>query len=520
MSNALAITVAEFGRALTSCRPPNAWGKSIAVAVSGGPDSLGLLWLLRTLYEKEQIKEPRIIGLTVDHGMRPESSAEAVDVGLFCRDLGIEHQVLKIPWGTPPYPEVPKPVDFEKTARWARYWACFQAMQQAGANALLTGHQADDQLETAIMRAQSESGLVGMLGMRKLRRFGMGGPHALMQFGERGLHTWMCRPLLTFSKARLKATCQAANVPWMDDPTNIDPTVSKRNAIRATLAELHDEGDNSPWSEKLKRFQMTDAARAQLASVLDGVPLTASVTELTEHMSAVHDQLDAEVDEFLHSITTVEPGTPMLVVDCQRIPPSEQVAFGAILRILRYLSPAPWGHPLAQAQRRTERLRHIAENLWFRKRSPIDGLYPAAPFSGGAVVQWVPSERRSGAPRVTWMATRQTPQRNSAPLLFVDLSTNILEAAKGSDPPAPILWDNRFNIHIPTRFPRNVIRALEEKQGRVVLGPNSKFFLPMINFEHGDENTVLAKLDTDGHPRSYVKPGGWRFEWIRPFNDV
>ncbi|KZT62020.1 hypothetical protein CALCODRAFT_514393, partial [Calocera cornea HHB12733] len=494
MSNALAITVAEFGRALTSCRPPNSWGESIAVAVSGGPDSLGLLWLLRSLYQEAGIKEPRVVGLTVDHGLRPESSVEAANIGSFCRSIDIDHHVLKIPWGSPPYPDIPEGVDYEKKARWARYWACFQAMQQVGANALLTGHQADDQLETAILRGEGNSGLVGMLGMRKIRRFGMGGPQPLSRFGEKGLNMWMCRPLLAFSKERLKATCEAANLPWVEDRSNLDPTVSQRNAIRAKLTELRAEGNMLPWLEKLKRFNLADPTREELASVLDALPPTASLTELTEYMSSVYQQIHDEVDGFLASITTVEAGAPMIVVDCNKLPPSRQVAFGAITRILRYISPKEWGHPAAEATRSSESLQRIADSLWFRQPSPIDGMYVAQPFSGGGMVLWTPSERRSRTPRVSWMATRQPPGRAQSQSLFVDLSQNILEAAKGLNPPSPLLWDNRFNVHLPTAYPPHVIQALEEKTGRVVLGPFSRFYLPMINFEHNDENTILAAL--------------------------
>src|SRR3546814_8567768 len=60
----------------------------LAVAVSGGPDSLALLLLAHAAFPG------RVLALTVDHGLRPESAAEADMVTRFCRDLGVGHRTL------------------------------------------------------------------------------------------------------------------------------------------------------------------------------------------------------------------------------------------------------------------------------------------------------------------------------------------------------------------------------------------------------------------------------------------
>ncbi|EJU04166.1 hypothetical protein DACRYDRAFT_114565 [Dacryopinax primogenitus] len=518
MSNVLPISIAEFGRALTACRPPNGWGKALTVAVSGGADSIGLLWLLRSLYNEAGITEPRINGITIDHGFRPETAKEAEAVGAFCRDIGVEHQIIKVPWGTNSYPNHPEPAQYESSGRWARYWILFHAMQESGSHALLTGHQANDQLETAIMRAERESGVLGMLGMRPIRRYGMGGPAPWLNFGEKGLHAFMCRPILTFSKERLKATCQASNIPWTEDPSNLDTNLTVRNRIRATLDQIQSEGDVSPWRERLKRFDIKEQSIAKLANILDGVPPTATVDEISQHMVSEYEKFDTAVNAFLSSITTVEAGAPMLVIDTNKTPPSQDIAYGAVLRILRYVSPKWWGHPSAEALRRKDSIQRIVENLWYREPSPVDGKYRAVPFVAGSHVLWTPSEQQAQTPYVSWMATRAPPKRDDAPAMFLDLSTAVLEAAESRKSPEPILWDNRYTVCVPTAFPRHVLDGVRENQGRVILGPHSKFFLPMINYESDEKNSVLAALGTDGHIHSYLRPGGWRFEWIRPFS--
>src|SRR5262245_26585907 len=86
---------------------------AVVLAVSGGPDSVALLWLAARW--RSQLKRgPRLIAVTVDHGLRKEAAAEARGVKRLARTLGIEHRTLR--WrGVKPKTGIPA------AAREARY---------------------------------------------------------------------------------------------------------------------------------------------------------------------------------------------------------------------------------------------------------------------------------------------------------------------------------------------------------------------------------------------------------------
>lgn len=183
------ITPSEFESALGNITLP------AAVAVSGGVDSLALL-LLAQAYAKEK-GEP-IVALTVDHGLRPASKEEAQQVQKWAQDRGIEHVILT--W------EGDKPTShLQEEARKARYHLLTEWCKKNDVSTLLLGHHREDQEETFWLRLTCGSGLEGLTGMK----------HQTIREGITVL-----RPLLGFPKERLKATLQAENQLWIDDPSN------------------------------------------------------------------------------------------------------------------------------------------------------------------------------------------------------------------------------------------------------------------------------------------------------------
>ena len=119
------------------------------------------------------------------------------------RRLDIPHKSLKIPWGSIPYTAKPSHgQSFERIARDARYTLLLSGMRQYGADAIAFGHHADDQLETFLMRLASGTGLLGLSGMKPLRRFGMGdgSPGQMGWYGIDGMQRWIIRPLLDVPK--------------------------------------------------------------------------------------------------------------------------------------------------------------------------------------------------------------------------------------------------------------------------------------------------------------------------------
>jgi len=186
----------------------------IAVAVSGGRDSLALALLA---HGWAATRGGRIVGLIVDHALRPESTAEAAATEARLRNLGCDAEILR--WS-----EAKPRAGLQEAARAARYRLLREACRRRSILHLLVAHHADDQDETVAMRAARQSGPDGLAGMS-----------GAVELPEARL----LRPLLGVSRARLTATLLARGVPWIDDPSNADPRFERarlRAGHRPTLA--------------------------------------------------------------------------------------------------------------------------------------------------------------------------------------------------------------------------------------------------------------------------------------------
>jgi tRNA(Ile)-lysidine synthase len=167
---------------------------AVAVALSGGPDSMALCALL---HETGRVK---IHAITVDHALRPESAAEAQRVGDWVARhfSGIEHVILRRD------PETILPARIQEQARHDRYELMTGYCRAQGIRALFLAHHQDDQAETFLFRLCKGSGLDGLAGMK----------------AESGGDVRFIRPLLDIPKARLLATCAEKGLPFVSDPSN------------------------------------------------------------------------------------------------------------------------------------------------------------------------------------------------------------------------------------------------------------------------------------------------------------
>jgi tRNA(Ile)-lysidine synthase len=187
--------------------------RSLVVAVSGGSDSLSLLFLTRAFLQSHA-SHVRLLAVTVDHNLRPEAADEAMAVQRLCQRFGIEHRTLV--W------RGDKPASgLIAAAREARYDLLAEAAEGIGADVILVGHTLDDQAETVAMRAQRGAG-AGLAGMARS-----------MLFDER---VWIVRPLLRERRETLRKWLTARDLSWIDDPSNDNPNF-ERVRTRLQLAE-------------------------------------------------------------------------------------------------------------------------------------------------------------------------------------------------------------------------------------------------------------------------------------------
>jgi tRNA(Ile)-lysidine synthase len=217
---------------------------AIVLAVSGGPDSIALMWLAAR-WRRALARGPRLIAVTVDHGLRVEAAREAREVKRLARELDLTHRTLR--WsGAKPKNGLPA------AARTARYRLLAQAARASGATHILTAHTRDDQAETLLMRMLRGSGIAGLAAMaRESEREGVK----------------LARPLLDIPKSQLVATLGKARITFADDPTNRDATYT-RPRLRALMPALAEEGGDS---RNLARLASRLArANAALEVLVDG----------------------------------------------------------------------------------------------------------------------------------------------------------------------------------------------------------------------------------------------------------
>lgn len=226
------------------------------VAVSGGPDSLALLGLLR--------QSPAARGLELhvahaDHGIHPESALVAERVVELANRWSLAVHVARLALG---------PAASETVARQARYQWLNRLARELGSSMIFTGHQRDDQVETILMRVLKGTGPAGLAGIAPRR-------------GN------LIRPLLPFRRGELAAFVQTLGIePW-HDPANSDPRherswlrVQILPQLRERLPEVEQRilglgqraaCQRAGWDALLERLPGLD-----LTSECDGVSVAAS----------------------------------------------------------------------------------------------------------------------------------------------------------------------------------------------------------------------------------------------------
>ncbi|MGN0904947.1 MAG: tRNA lysidine(34) synthetase TilS [Alphaproteobacteria bacterium] len=212
-------------------------GGRFAAAVSGGADSMALFRLLDEFIRKNG---GELLVLTVDHGLRPESSAEAVWTAAQTAQRGHAYRVLK--WqGEKPQSGI------EKTAREKRYALLFEACREKEISALFLGHHRRDQAETFLMRRARHSGEEGLAAMSAVRSFA---------FGR------MFRPLLGLEPEALRRYNRTVGQEWLEDPTNYTDDFERGRLRRSVSADDMERA----FRESLEYGRRRRAAEEEMAA--------------------------------------------------------------------------------------------------------------------------------------------------------------------------------------------------------------------------------------------------------------
>jgi tRNA(Ile)-lysidine synthase len=225
---------------------------ALLVAVSGGPDSTALLYLLARWHARHRAS-PRVFAVTVDHALRAGSRAEAAAVKRLAARLEVPHRTVR--WTGE------KPVTgLQEKARAARYRLLMAAARRVGARCLVTAHTLDDQAETVLFRLARGSGLSGIAAMARVSALGL---PAMRDVGDSPA---LVRPFLDIPKARLIATLQAAGLGHAEDPSNTDPRFA-RTRWRKLAPALAEEGLTAQRLVQLaRRVRRSEEALEQAVS--------------------------------------------------------------------------------------------------------------------------------------------------------------------------------------------------------------------------------------------------------------
>lgn len=275
----MAINEREFD-SLMAALELDAVSDRVAVAVSGGSDSLALVLLSAAWAAQRGI---HLTGLTVDHGLRPDSSAEALQTAQWLDAMGVRHETLR--WSD----NKPR-TGIQAAAREARYRLMTGWCRGNGVRYLLLGHQLEDQAETVLMRLARGSGLDGLAAMEPV----------LEVAGVR-----LLRPLLTIPRARLRATLRDAGQEWLEDPSNRSP-----------------------------RFTRTKIGNA--LSLLGDQPVTAArVGSAARRIARARDALEHGADVLLGRSATIDPAGFALIDATELLAAPEELVLRGLSRLLR-----------------------------------------------------------------------------------------------------------------------------------------------------------------------------------------
>lgn len=207
----------------------------IAIAVSGGADSLALAFMMKKWADSYN-QSIQLITITIDHKLRPESTSEAEKVSSWMKNQSLEHHILT-------WEHSLLTSRLQQTARQARYQLLKEWCIAHTVETLMTAHHLYDQWETFMMRLSKGSGLTGLCSIRSCIK---------TDYGQ------LIRPFLTTSPTVFKNFLKEINHPFIQDPSN-ENIRHERIKWRQFFSVLSDKGLSPDMIQKtIYRLQRTD----------------------------------------------------------------------------------------------------------------------------------------------------------------------------------------------------------------------------------------------------------------------
>ncbi len=190
----------------------------VVIGVSGGPDSMALLYILNEFKNKIGFK---IVCAHVNHNKRVESEQEKKDLEKYCKENNIIFEYLKIEsWGDD---------NFHNEARSVRYNFFEELVENYGAKYLMTAHQGDDLIETILMRIVRGSTLKGYSGFSRIV--------------DKGSYK-IVRPLITVTKDEINEFNKKNNIQFAIDSSNNEDHYTRNRYRHVVLPFLKNEEKN------------------------------------------------------------------------------------------------------------------------------------------------------------------------------------------------------------------------------------------------------------------------------------
>ncbi|OJJ81325.1 tRNA lysidine(34) synthetase [Aspergillus glaucus CBS 516.65] len=412
-----------------------------------------LAYLCKQLEKSGLVEDLSVTAFVVDHKAREESSREASMVKGWLDELEITTKILELDWSTNTSEGKARPSAFETFARRLRFQALGTACRDNNIETLMMGHHQDDNVETTLWRLCTGARGAGLMGIPRVARIPeCHGIYGVAESGEavgllerRGVSRGVvasgglsiCRPLLSFPKARLLDTCHEHDIPYVDDPTNFDPTLTPRNAIRILVSE-----------NRLPRALAPPSILSLIQASQDLLKDTINLSnEILRHCNLI--DLNLTSGTMIIQFPPLTSAQPAGTIPTRRTTKNQdqrnrQIQAVTLRRITELVSPFPENHfPLRSFENFTERV-----------FQPSTETPKGQAFTLGGIM-FQPFQREladHGDAGDAWFLSRQPFMRNRLPALDFDTPVppvtnqqeqHIQPSDKYDHTPWK-LWDNRY----------------------------------------------------------------------------